>query len=660
VSGPSSLAHDAELESNLLGALERAFALHGGGRATLELADVQRALGLRSEYLARRVVAAFDLNADGQIQKEEFLAGVRTLLAGSAKEKLAFAFRVWDHDGDGKVSREDLHRIIALGLAESVVEERVTQPSHQLADALLAAADTDRDGRLSLDELERAVQRFPGVLERMTRADAAWIAPNEDVLVRLEGRPAIASDAEAKDGRRATFLAVWLFLHALVLLASLTVGRAAHTADPVMRLARALGAVIDFDAAFLFLPVMRRLLTALRPTWLGRVLPIDDAIDFHKVVGHTLFAVGLAHGAAFALAYGGGHGAAGALGVFSTTRGLTGAVLTAVFAVMWAFAQGFVRRSKRFELFYFTHLLYVAWLALLALHGPRILVFSGIAIGLFVLEQLARARHRSREARVVRADALRSGVTRLELERPSGFAFRAGDYVFLRVPSVARHEWHPFTISSAPESPNLTFHVRSLGNWTSELRRRVEAGDRPTVAFVDGPYGSPSAHIFEARFPVLIGAGIGVTPFASVLESLLARAGDGKPGASEKVHFFWLNRDQYSFEWFRGLLSRLEARDARGLLDIHLCMTGGKSGVTALGLELSRAVMEASGRSDAITGLRTRTHLGAPDWEKLLGDIAKKHAPARVEVFFCGPHGLARTLAPLCHRLGMTFREEKF
>ncbi len=40
---------------------------------------------------------------------------------------------------------------------------------------------------------------------------------------------------------------------------------------------------------------------------------------------------------------------------------------------------------------------------------------------------------------------------------------------------------------------------------------------------MDGPYGTPSAHIFQAEHAVLIGAGIGVTPFASILQSIITR-----------------------------------------------------------------------------------------------------------------------------------------
>jgi NADPH oxidase 5 len=29
--------------------------------------------------------------------------------------------------------------------------------------------------------------------------------------------------------------------------------------------------------------------------------------------------------------------------------------------------------------------------------------------------------------------------------------FRPGDYVFVNIPTIAKYEWHPFTLSSAPE-----------------------------------------------------------------------------------------------------------------------------------------------------------------------------------------------------------------
>ena len=42
-------------------------------------------------------------------------------------------------------------------------------------------------------------------------------------------------------------------------------------------------------------------------------------------------------------------------------------------------------------------------------------------------------------------------VTHLVLSRPPDFKFQAGDYIFIKIPLLAKYEYHPFTISSAPE-----------------------------------------------------------------------------------------------------------------------------------------------------------------------------------------------------------------
>lgn len=41
--------------------------------------------------------------------------------------------------------------------------------------------------------------------------------------------------------------------------------------------------------------------------------------------------------------------------------------------------------------------------------------------------------------------------------------------------------------------------------------------------YIDGPYGTPTRRIFASEHAVLIGAGIGITPFASILQSIVHR-----------------------------------------------------------------------------------------------------------------------------------------
>lgn len=46
-------------------------------------------------------------------------------------------------------------------------------------------------------------------------------------------------------------------------------------------------------------------------------------------------------------------------------------------------------------------------------------------------------------------------------------------------------------------------------------------GSRLPLVRIDGPYGAPAEDVFDAEVAVLVGAGIGVTPFASILKRKL-------------------------------------------------------------------------------------------------------------------------------------------
>ena len=63
----------------------------------------------------------------------------------------------------------------------------------------------------------------------------------------------------------------------------------------------------------------------------------------------------------------------------------------------------------------------------------------------------------------------------------------------------------------------------------------------------------------------------------------------------KKVDFFWINRDQRSFEWFVNLLSQLEIEQAEQggamerFLDMHMYITSAlqKTDMKAVGLQLA-------------------------------------------------------------------------
>jgi predicted ferric reductase/Ca2+-binding EF-hand superfamily protein len=661
---PATQAHPHPLDASLLELLHDAFTDHAGPESRLDAAELQRSLEIKNPFLAERMLAVFDQNSDGVITRAEFLDRVRRLVFGSTSDKLRFAFRIHDLDADNVITRPELLRMITLCMAE---EKTLLSPraAEAMTDVLLKAADHNQDGRLTYREFEAVVGRYPKVLDLITRSEASWLAPNEDLLDRFQ-EPV----SKRKRLKRAlqnrllptALLSLWIIVNvALFVLAALRYRD--QGANGFVMLARGAGAALNFNGALILIPVMRRLLTRMRRTPLLRKLPVDDAITFHRLVGQTMFGLALLHTAAHLANYArAGRGIVP--GVFGSAAGLTGFFLLLAFGVMWWFSRPAVRRSGKFELFYFSHLLYIAWFALLLAHGPVFYLWAGVPLLGFAVEQLLRVSKSTERTRIHGATPLRSGVTRLDIARPEGFRHRAGDYLFIRIPTLARREWHPFTISSAPERERISLHVRSLGNFTGALRELAEKRNRdgntePLEAYLDGPYGTASAHIFEAQNAVMIGAGIGVTPFASVLESIVLRANEGATKL-KKVHFFWINRDAYSFEWFAQLLLRLEEIDKARLVDIHMCMTDGRGHVTSACLNLAREISHELGNPDLITGLRSKTKLGRPDFRAELRAIVDQHSPEPVEVFFCGPPGLARKIERFSSELGLRFRQEHF
>ena len=541
---------------------------------------------------------------------------------------------------------------------------------------------------------------------------------------------------------------------------------------------------------------------------------------------------------------------------------ISGWMLIAILIIMVLSSLPVVRRSGKFEVFYYCHLFYVVYFITLLYHGPRFwhwLLIPGI---LFVIEMLNRIRNylTSRgSTHVVQGVVLPSKVVHLIIKRPETFDFSPGDFVFVQIPGVAKTEWHPFTISSAPEMTDyLWLHIRAVGGWTNKvyeyflteekrlldeitsqnkrkrmlkynsvklyetkersrpsayhllsdlswmnkstassleisnmpgltqpermvldsnpianrqalsqifpnyqfiernsLNRRhsiiyvlpepdelhsnnynsvkkrkrrgftwnsrsssrlplldaihlpditeqcslsIEAASHPSESLVsgkiiklenpmhlrlDGPYGSPASQIFHSNHAILIGAGIGVTPFASILQSIMFRYVKAKntcPSCNhswsnpippnimnlKKVDFLWINRDQKSFEWFVSLLAELETIQSRlneqdRFLDIHMYMTSAQNqtNMGAVALQLALDLIHTKEKRDMITRLITKTKPGRPDWNSFFQQMSNQ-MKGPVTVFFCGPPKMGSIIRSHCIPFGFDFKKEIF
>jgi predicted ferric reductase len=108
---------------------------------------------------------------------------------------------------------------------------------------------------------------------------------------------------------------------------------------------------------------------------------------------------------------------------------------------------------------------------------------------------------------------------------PKPFSFRAGQFAWI-LPSrnPFTPTYHPFSISSSAHASRVDFTIKKVGDFTDSLRD-LRLGQR---VYLDGPHGSFTLESHPGMGYVFVAAGVGVTPFLSML-STLADQGDERP-----------------------------------------------------------------------------------------------------------------------------------
>lgn len=89
----------------------------------------------------------------------------------------------------------------------------------------------------------------------------------------------------------------------------------------------------------------------------------------------------------------------------------------------------------------------------------------------FGIEQVLRRARRRPPAEILSNVALRSGVTRVEIARPSGFVFGACDYAFLCIPALARGHESPKLLGDRTERARLRLPTSTHRTQLSERSR---------------------------------------------------------------------------------------------------------------------------------------------------------------------------------------------
>lgn len=642
--------------------VDKAFRSFAGNDLLIDYGEWKQALGLKNDALVRRIFDLVDEDGTGFIDGEEFLAFAAQLSSENPKRRLEFIFRIYDLDEDGSLDKNELRRVLEASLAE----QSMTLPDDVLKNMtarLLGRADRDKDGRVSREEFVETLSDYPGIEEQFSVYAADWLNEGQGFRSkRLKPAPLRVRLRRLWEARRPSWFWATAYLAANASLFALAMDRyAAQGAGLDIQLARGAGACLNLNGALLLVPVCRSFWTWVRKTRMERFFALDDMTGVHRWLGSAVILFSALHIGGHSVHLFQRSGLSAAAALLRPGWGLTGLATAVLLAVMAVFSVRF-RRGRR-ETFLAVHLLYGAWLAVLLFHAPYFWAWLTPPAALFLADALVRWALKTRPVTILEMKALSNGVTWVRFKKPKGFVFQPGDYLYLNVPAVSSRQWHPFTISAAPEASELAVHVRINGDWTGALhnlsRKKTSAG-RTWPARIDGPYGAPSSRILRSPLAVMVAAGIGVTPFASVLQSLLLRRREGRTPAGQTIHFHWLNRSHRSYEWFVDLLKEAEKTLGEERFRLHIHLTSLTHDLTNIAMQLAMDAYRDRHERDPLTGLAAETSAGRPDWDHVFGTLASERPGERADVFFCGPPALGAAVRRNARRHGMVYHEERF
>ncbi|CAL9748298.1 unnamed protein product [Musa acuminata subsp. burmannicoides] len=497
---------------------------------------------------------------------------------------------------------------------------------------------------------------------------------------------------------------------------------------------------LKLNMALVLLPVCRNTLTWLRSTRARLFVPFDDNITFHKMIATAIVIGILLHAgnhltcdfprlinsspARYELVaryFGQEKPTYGSL--VAGVEGVTGIAMVVLMTISFTLATHRFRKNgarlpfplnrlSGFNAFWYSHHLLAVVYVLLLVHGYYMFLvqewyqrttwmYISVPLLLYVGERNLRAfRSKAYSVKILKVALLPGGVLTVTMSKPHGFRYRSGQYIFLQCPTISPFEWHPFSITSAPGDEYLSVHIRTSGDWTQELKRIFiesyfsphsmgraslnELGSseqtRQPRLFVDGPYGAPAQDFRNYDVLLLVGLGIGATPFISILRDLLnnikladelmdlametsrsevsshsfsfstsSSSIKKRTYRTSSAHFYWVTREAGSFEWFKGVMNDVAEMDKKGIIEMHNYLTSvyeERDARTTL-LTMVQALSHAKHGVDIVSGTRVRTHFARPNWKEVFTKLASEHPGATVGVFYCGTPTLAKELRKL-------------
>ncbi|KAL1213923.1 Respiratory burst oxidase-like protein F [Cardamine amara subsp. amara] len=667
----------------------------------------------------------------------------------SFDSRLQIFFDIVDKNEDGRITEEEVKEIIMLSASANKLS-RLKEQAEEYAALIMEELDPERLGYIELWQLETLLLQKDTYLNysQALSYTSQALSQNLQGLRKKSRIYRMSSDCVyymQENWKRIWVLSLWIMIMIGLFLWKFFQYKqkdAFHVMGYCLLTAKGAAETLKFNMALILFPVCRNTITWLRSTRLSYFVPFDDNINFHKTIAGAIVVAVILHV--------GDHIVCDFPRIVRATEydynsylfhyfqtkqptyfdlvkgpeGITGILMIILMIISFTLATRWFRRNlvklpkpfdrlTGFNAFWYSHHLFVIVYILLILHGLFLYfakpwyvhttwMYLSVPVLLYGGERTLRYfRSGSYSVRLLKVAIYPGNVLTLQMSKPSQFRYKSGQYMFVQCPAVSPFEWHPFSITSAPEDDYLSIHIRQLGDWTQELKRVFSEVCEPPVGgksgllradettktslpklLIDGPYGAPAQDYRKYDVLLLIGLGIGATPFISILKDLLnnivkmeeqadsisdfSRSSEHSTGSNSEnnntprrkkilkttnAYFYWVTREQGSFDWFKGVMNEVAELDQRGVIEMHNYLTSvyEEGDARSALITMVQALNHAKNGVDIVSGTSVRTHFARPNWKKVLSKLSSKHCNARIGVFYCGVPVLAKELSKLCN-----------
>ncbi|XP_039125369.1 respiratory burst oxidase homolog protein C-like [Dioscorea cayenensis subsp. rotundata] len=666
----------------------------------------------------------------------------------SFDSRLQTFFDMVDKNADGRINEEEVKEIISLSASANKLS-KIQEQAEEYARMIMEELDPNNLGYIEIYNLETLLLQAPSQSVRPGTANSRNLSQmlSQKLKPTIEPNPIKRYYQKFRYFVEDNWMRVWVLLLWLGICAGLFTwkfiqyrNRAVyHVMGYCVCVAKGGAETLKFNMALILLPVCRNTITWLRnKTKLGVIVPFDDNLNFHKVIAAGIVVgVGL-HAISHLtcdfprLLHASDEEYIPMKPFFGDTRpnnywwfvkgteGWTGIVMVVLMAIAFTLAMPWFRRGRLnlpkplkrltgFNAFWYSHHLFVIVYILLIIHGIFLYLshkwykkttwmYLAVPVLLYASERLIRALRSSvRPVKILKVALYPGNVLALHVSKPQGFKYRSGQYMFVNCAAVSPFEWHPFSITSAPQDDYVSVHIRTAGDWTRRLKEVFSEVCQPSTdgksgllradydhgsnspypsfpkVLIDGPYGAPAQDYKKYDVVLLVGLGIGATPFISILKDIvnnmklleddsgvdgnadLERAGESttrkgnRSFKTRRAYFYWVTREQGSFEWFKGVMNEVAEADTKDAIELHnYCTSVYEEGDARSALiAMLQSLNHAKHGVDVVSGTRVKSHFARPNWRNVYKRIALNHRDQRIGVFYCGAAGLTKELRQL-------------